>query len=106
MNIQVNNITTKLMANRRERKTWSLVKDHNLLCQWCNHINDLKGVQDMFDAFPNKVSIHYTCDKCQRKSRVYISSRGFYSMYPADRMRYARNVEKGTERLITLADHI
>jgi hypothetical protein len=94
------------MANRRNRKTWSIRTAHNLECQWCNHINDLQDIEDMFRAFPDKTSLHYTCSKCARKSRVNVSVKGFYSLYPADRMRYLRNVEKGTERLITLADYI
>lgn len=94
------------MPTIRKRRTWKIRTEHNLKCQWCNHINDLQGIEDMFKAFPEKTALHYSCDKCNRKSRINVSVRGFYSMYPADRMRYLRNVEKGTERLITLADTI
>jgi hypothetical protein len=88
------------------RNHWNLRHDNYLTCYWCNHDNDLKGVQDMFKAFPFKDRIHYSCDKCNRKSSIQITSRGFYVMHPADKHRYLRNVAKGTARLITLKDHI
>lgn len=78
--------------------------DHNLVCYWCDHENDINGIDQMFEAFPGKQSLHWSCDHCGRRSRVYRSRLGFYNLSPADRARYIRNMQKGTERLITLAD--
>jgi hypothetical protein len=78
--------------------------DHNLVCYWCDHENDINGINQMFEAFPGKQSLHWSCDHCGRRSRVYRSRLGFYNLSPADRARYIRNMQKGTERLITLAD--
>ena len=101
------NLREKLKRKGKIRKEfknhWNLRRDNYLTCYWCNHENDLQGVKDMFKAFPLKDRIHYTCDKCNRKSSVQITTRGFYVMHPADRHRYLRNVAKGTARLITLA---
>ncbi len=80
--------------------------EHDLVCKWCNHENDIKNVQEMFEAFPNKLELHYTCDKCTRKSRLKVSVKGFYSMHPADKVRFIRNSKRGTARLITLSDLI
>ncbi len=78
--------------------------DHNLVCYWCDHENDINGINQMFEAFKGKQSLHWSCDHCGRRSRVYRSRLGFYNLSPADRARYIRNMQKGTERLITLAD--
>ncbi len=80
------------------------IKDHhNLVCYWCDVENKKENVDEMFRAF--KVDfVHWSCDHCGRRSRVYKTKLGFYSMTPADRARYIRNVAKGTERLITLSD--
>lgn len=82
----------------------NLRTEHNLKCYWCDHENDIKGINEMFDAFPGKQSLHWSCDHCDRRSRVVKSRLGFYCLSPADRSRYIRNMQKGTERLITLAD--
>lgn len=87
----------------KTRNHWALRYDNYLTCYWCNHENDIEGVKEMFKAFPLKDRIHYSCDKCNRKSSIQITARGFYVMHPADRHRYLRNVAKGTARLITLA---
>lgn len=78
--------------------------ENNLVCYWCEKENDINGIKEMFKAFKENDEIHWTCDHCQRKSRVKKSVKGFYNLYPADRARYARNVIKGSARLITLAE--
>lgn len=89
-------ISKKLQGNLRT--------EHKLVCFWCEHENDIKGINEMFEAFPGKQTLHWSCDHCDRRSRVVKSRLGFYCLSPADRSRYIRNMQKGTERLITLAD--
>lgn len=78
--------------------------EHNLKCYWCGHENDINKVKEMFEAFPERDTLHWACDHCDRRSRLQITRLGYYSLSPADRGRYIRNMQKGTERLITLAD--
>ena len=70
----------------------SCIKAHKLKCYYCGKDNSLENVLESHLG-------SYPCEHCTRRSRVYKSKLGFYSMSPADRARYERNVKLGVNRI-------
>jgi hypothetical protein len=73
-------------------KPFPMLAEHNLKCYYCGKDNSLENVLESHLG-------SYPCEHCTRRSRVYKSKLGFYSMSPADRARYERNVKKGVNRI-------
>ncbi len=73
-------------------KPFPMLAEHNLKCYYCGKDNRLDNVLESHLG-------SYPCEHCTRRSRVYKSKSGFYSMSPADRARYERNVKRKVNRI-------
>jgi uncharacterized protein YdeI (YjbR/CyaY-like superfamily) len=67
-------------------------------CRWCG-VEQKIGHIIYTHKLKNKDKFSYPCYACDRRNIVQVGALGFYSLYPADRARYIRNVNNKTNRI-------
>lgn len=71
--------------------------ENKINCRWCG-VEQKIGHIIYTHKKKNKNKFSYACYACDRKNICQVGALGFYSLYPADRARYLRNVKNNTNR--------
>jgi hypothetical protein len=65
------------------------LKDHKLICGWCQQGVSLEDVQTTHKV-SKRDRFTYSCEHCTRRSEIKVGVLGFYSLYSYNKNKYYR----------------
>ncbi len=74
------------------------ITKNNITCRWCG-VEQKIGHIIYTHRLKDSDKFSYPCYACDRRNVCKVSALGFYSLYPADRARYIRNVNNNKNRI-------